>query len=89
VKEDAHVKTDLLNVSGMTCGGCTAKVSHALSALPGVAKVDVSLANNSAQVTFDEGVVSVEQMGAALHTAGFDLASTPGTAPTSGKGCCS
>lgn len=44
------MKTDTINVSGMTCGGCTTKVTRALSSLPGVAKVDVSLASKTAQL---------------------------------------
>ncbi len=79
--------TNTLNVSGMTCGGCTAKVTRALSALPGVVKVDVSLPNKAAEVTFDDAVASVDGMRAALRTAGYG----DGTAPevTSSKGCCS
>jgi copper chaperone len=85
------MKTDTLNVSGMTCGGCTGKVTRALSALPGVEKVDVSLPSNTAVVTFDERIVSVETMQAAVRTAGFNVASTPArdAEPTSGGGCCS
>jgi copper chaperone len=89
LKEDETMKTETLNVSGMSCGGCTAKVTGALSALSGIAKVDVSLPKNTAQVTFDEGAVSVKQMGAALHAAGFGLSSETGPAPTAHKGCCS
>ncbi len=80
------MKTETLNVSGMTCGGCTAKVTRALSALPGVDKVDVSLPKNAAEVTFDDAQVSLDRMGGALRTAGFDVGSAPGA--TSPKRCC-
>jgi copper chaperone len=81
------MKTNTLDVSGMTCGGCTAKVTRALSALPGVAKVDVSLPKKAAEVTFDEALVSVDDMRAALRTAGYGDAAAPEV--TSSKGCCS
>jgi copper chaperone len=83
------MKTEILNVSGMSCGGCTANVTRALSALTGVAKVDVSLPKNTAEVTFHEGAVSVANMRAALRTAGFDIASTPAPADPSPSKCCS
>ncbi len=82
------MKTDTINVSGMTCGGCTSRVTRALSSIPGVAKVDVSLPRKTAEVTFDEARASVESMGAALHSAGYDLATTAGTTPAhSGCSC--
>ena len=81
------MKTDTINVSGMTCGGCTAKVTRALSALPGVAKVDVSLPKNAAEVTFDDALVSVERLRGALRAAGYDRATTG--VETSPKRCCS
>ena len=81
------MRAETLNVSGMTCGGCTAKVTRALSALPGVAKVDVSLPKSAAEVTFDDALVSVDLMRGALRTAGYDVGTTPGA--TSPKGCCS
>jgi copper chaperone len=81
------MKTDILNVSGMTCGGCTAKVTHALSSVPGVAKVDVSLPKKTAEVTFDEKRVSMESMRAALRTAGYDLATTAAATAPSGCSC--
>ncbi len=78
--------TELLNVSGMTCGACVANVMRALSAVPGVSKVDVSLPRNVAEVNFDESRVSVDAMRAAVRVAGYDVVEAPVT--TSRKGCC-
>ena len=36
-------QTEQLKVTGMTCGGCTSKVTHALNAVTGVNDVKVSL----------------------------------------------
>ena len=33
------MQTELLKVTGMTCGGCTSNVTHALKAVPGVSDV--------------------------------------------------
>ncbi|MBC7500788.1 MAG: heavy-metal-associated domain-containing protein [Herminiimonas sp.] len=44
VKEH-HVQTELLKVTGMTCGGCISNVTHALKAITGVGDVKVSPAN--------------------------------------------
>lgn len=61
-----------LDVKGMTCGGCVRSVTRVLSALDGVAKVDVSLENASAEVKYDAGKVAVPQMQDAIRAAGFE-----------------
>jgi copper chaperone CopZ len=43
IGSEKAMKTEVLNVTGMTSGGCVASVKHALTALPGVAGVEVSL----------------------------------------------
>jgi copper chaperone len=45
------MQTEHLMVTGMTCGGCTSKVSRALNALSGVEDVKVSLADGDATVS--------------------------------------
>ncbi|MDR2352399.1 MAG: heavy metal translocating P-type ATPase [Deltaproteobacteria bacterium] len=40
-----------LKIEGMTCGHCSARVEKVLSGIPGVEKVTVSLAQNTAEVT--------------------------------------
>jgi len=50
-------------------------------------KVDVSLANKMAEITFDEKLVSVERMKGALRSAGYGTEKAPeANAP---RGCCS
>ena len=43
------MQTELLSVSGMTCGGCTSNVTRALKAVSGVSDVQVSLAAANAR----------------------------------------
>ena len=81
--------TEKLNVTGMTCGGCVTKLSSALSAIAGVDAVNVSLATNTAEVSFDEKSVTDSTLQAAIRAAGFDVVSDQAKPPTAGaKGCC-
>ncbi len=64
----------VLNISGMTCGGCTNSVKRVLSALPGVSAVNVSLEHANAEVEFDPAKSSVETLKHAIETAGFEVA---------------
>ena len=59
-------------VKGMSCGGCVSGVEQALGALPGVAKVAVSLEAANATVEYDEERVSLEQLKGAVVEAGFE-----------------
>ncbi len=78
--------TEQLNVSGMTCGGCVGNVTRALTAIPGVNNVDVSLPKHMATVKFDEGRTSVDAMRTAVRSAGYDIVETP--VKNEGGGCC-
>ena len=57
-----------LNVEGMHCEKCVARVKDALEAVDGVAKAQVSLEENSAQV---QGSASAEALVAAVEGVGF------------------
>jgi copper chaperone CopZ len=56
------MQTDILNVTGMHCGGCTNTVTRALKAVGGVSDVMVSLPNGEATVQYDEGLASPGQL---------------------------
>lgn len=79
------MQTSKLNVSGMTCGACVTHVTRALTSVPGVDHVDVSLADNTAEVSFDGDRVSVSTLGEALRSAGYDVVSEP---VKRAAGCC-
>jgi len=61
-------------VDGMSCGGCVGSVTRAVSQLPGVRKVDVSLANKAATVEYDGAAVNAAAIVAAIEGAGFEAA---------------
>jgi len=82
------VKTETLNVTGMTCGGCVASVKRALGALTGVSTVAVSLADGRVDVGFDENLVGREAMRDALRHAGYGVATQSVRTKPRGS-CCS
>lgn len=50
--------THTYKISGMTCDGCVAKVSHLLSQIPGVTNVDVRLDKGEADITMDKHIAT-------------------------------
>jgi len=85
-----QMQTQTLKVTGMTCGGCTSNVTHALKALAGVGDVKVSLATGEATVQYDERTISPSQLKSAVTGAGYGVGvSGAGDSPKPGKhGCC-
>ena len=83
------MKTQILKVSGMTCGGCTSKVTHALKTVPGVNDVKVSLSAGEATVQYDERLTSSDQLKSAVEGAGYDVGVTAAKGDESKGGCCS
>ena len=63
----------VIGVGGMSCQGCVKNISGVLLALPGVARVDVSLEAGQASISFDPEKVGAEQFSAAIEAAGFDV----------------
>jgi copper chaperone len=59
-------------VEGMHCAGCVKSVTGAVTRVPGVSRVDVSLEGKTAKVEFDETLASPVAIVAAIEGAGFD-----------------
>ena len=59
-------------VRGMHCGGCVKSVTRAVSQLPGVQAVEVSLETGAASVQYDDATVAPAAIVAAIEAAGFD-----------------
>jgi mercuric ion binding protein len=70
----AAPKTVTLAVPGMYCATCPITVKGSLAAVPGVAKVEVSLAKKTATVTFDDARTAVPALIAATTNAGYPSA---------------
>lgn len=67
------MQTELLKVTGMTCGGCTSSVTHALEAVSGVSNVKVSLSAGEATVQYDKNLTSPDQLKSAVKDAGYGV----------------
>ena len=65
------METVELKVEGMDCEGCVKSVTRMLSGVPGVQKVDVSLAQANAKVTYDPSKVDLAAMKKAVERAGY------------------
>ena len=61
-----------LKVEGMTCEGCVKSVTRTLAGLPGVEKVDVSLADSRATVTYDPAKAGPADFKRAVEGAGYE-----------------
>lgn len=83
------MQTELLKVTGMTCGSCTSKVTNALKAVSGVSDVNVSLSAGQATVQFDEQKTSSDQLKSAVKDAGYGVdLPTAMHSHQSKDGCC-
>lgn len=82
------MRTELLKVTGMTCGGCTSNVTQTLKAIGGVADVKVSLSAGEATVQYDERVTSPDQLKRAVKGAGYGVAATDAANARKSKGSC-
>jgi len=80
--------TEIVKVTGMTCGGCITTVTNALKAVSGVRDVDVSLSAGEATVQFDERLTSPEKLKSAVKGAGYGVDTTNAAQKPKGKGCC-
>lgn len=67
------MQTEVLKVTGMTCGGCVNSLTQALKSVAGVSDVNVLLATGEASVQYDEHVTSPEQLKLAVINAGYGI----------------
>jgi copper chaperone len=64
----------LLDIGGMTCGGCVASVTRVLQALPGVARAEVNLERGQAHIDYDPSRADPADFRKAIESAGFSVA---------------
>ena len=67
------MQTRKLSIGGMSCGHCVQTLTKALSGLPGVEDVNVSLEKKSATVRFDEGMLNSERIAQAIVEVGYEV----------------
>jgi len=61
-----------IKIEGMDCEGCVKSVTRMLGGVPGVEKVDVSLAEGKATVTYDPAKSGVAEFKRAVQRAGYE-----------------
>lgn len=72
VYAEGTTKTVFLSVEGMTSNACPVILRSAVKHLDGVKRVDASLEGHSANVEFDEKLVSIEKIQETIeYQAGF------------------
>lgn len=64
--------TETIKIEGMGCGGCVATVTKALSAVPGISDVDVSLEKHEARFARNAPATR-EQAIEAVENSGYDV----------------
>lgn len=83
------MQTEILKVTGMTCGSCTSKVTRALQGITGVDDVKVALSSGEATVRFDERLTSPAKLSSAVEAAGYRVDAAGASADRQAKdGCC-
>ena len=76
----AQPKHIALDISGMTCAACAGRVEGALGKVPGVARAQVNLALERADVALDASGASTEALVEAVTRAGYGAHSRGGSA---------
>jgi len=66
------MKTEQINVDGMSCGHCVETIENAVGKMGGVNQVQVSLENKKVSVDFDEGQTTVDAIKEKIVEAGFE-----------------
>jgi copper chaperone CopZ len=67
--------TQILHVTGMTCGGCENAVRRAVGKLPGVASVEASHAAKRVTVDFDDTQTTLDAIKAKISALGYQVGS--------------
>ncbi|KKI62721.1 MULTISPECIES: copper ion binding protein [Staphylococcus] len=62
-----------LNVQGMTCGSCVNKVEGRVGKLTGVESVKIHLSEGAVDVKFNESIVELEEIKAAIKDTGYEV----------------
>ncbi|MDR4497423.1 MAG: cation transporter [Candidatus Scalindua sp.] len=63
----------ILNIKGMTCGGCSSKVKQALTQCPGVKDVQVDHKSGKAVVEVESGKAKTEELIESVKSLGYSV----------------
>lgn len=82
------MQTEQIKITGMSCGGCSSKVTNALSAVKGVEKVIVSLADANATIQYDQTLTTPDLLKAVISRTGFHVVPDNASTQVENKGGC-
>lgn len=63
----------VINVKGMTCGGCEKSVKNALTNLSGVEHVGIDLKTGQVDVAYNNEEISLEKICEEIEDIGYDV----------------
>ncbi len=72
ITDDATASELTLEVRGMTCAACQARVQRVLERTPGVERASVNLMMGNAAIRFDPAAVGPDQLVARIRATGYD-----------------
>lgn len=76
-----------LQITGMTCSACAARIEKGISRMEGVSRANVNLALEQASVGFDPKVVSVPKIEEKIRSLGYDTVKEAADFDISGMTC--
>ncbi|WP_425495278.1 heavy metal translocating P-type ATPase [Paenibacillus tengchongensis] len=76
-----------LQVTGMTCSACAARIEKGLSRMEGISRVNVNLALEQATVGYDPAVAGVPQIEEKIRSLGYDTVKEAADFDISGMTC--
>lgn len=70
-------RIEILNVKGMTCGGCESRITRTINELPGVEKVLASYTKAKVEVEVDESKTSLAEVVRVIEGLGYQVSTCP------------
>ena len=86
-RTDAEVQSAQLNITGMTCAACAARIEKNLNKVPGVQQASVNFASEKVTVFFDPGVANPGKLIETVRKTGYDVANVKVELAISGMTC--
>ena len=66
-----NMRKEKFDITGMHCSACSSRIEKVVGKQKGVEEINVNLLKNNMHVTFDEGVISAEDIIAKVEKLGF------------------
>ena len=67
------MKTEVLNVNGMSCGHCVKAVEESVGGLAGVKSVVVDLSSGKVEVSYDSSAVTLDSIKETIDDQGYEV----------------